>query len=168
MRILSGILLVLAISLPACSQETKSCGGFEGLVGVWVGTGGGAPGQSEGGFTFKHDLQDKIMLRRSFAVYPATKDSPGSRHDDLMVLYDAGAKHRADYWDNEGHTIHYAVVLSSDGCTATFESERSAGEPAFRLTYTFTSPDEVNIGFQIAPPGKDFADYITATAKRKK
>ena len=45
---------------------------------------------------------------------------------------------------------------------------RSATEPAYRLTYTFKSPDEVSIGFQIAPPGKDFGNYITASARRKK
>lgn len=34
-------------------------------------------------------------------------------------------------------------------------------------TGTFVSADEVSLDFLIAPPGKDFAKYITATAKRK-
>ncbi len=169
MRIVSGILLIFAVCLTAVAQQPKSCAGFNGLLGDWIGTGSGSPGEGQGGFTFKLDLQGRIMIRRNFAEYPATKERPAFRHDDLMVLYNdsSGARH-ADYWDNEGHVIRYAVTASNDGCTLTFQSPTSVNYAGYKLTYTFKSPEEVSIGFQIAPPGKDFGDYITASAKRKK
>lgn len=166
MRIVSGIALMLIVCAGAFAQETKKYGGLDTLVGEWVGTGTGAPGEGKGGFTFQRDLQGKVLVRTNFAEYPPTKDRPAYRHDDLMVVYDEGR--HADYWDNESHVIRYAVTASSDGCTVTFESPRSATEAAYRLTYTFKSADEASIGFQIAPPGKDFGNYITASAKRKK
>lgn len=63
--------------------------------------------------------------------------------------------------------IRDATAMSPDRCFVTFESPRTATAAAYRLRYTFKSPDEVNIDFQIAPPGKDFGSYITASAKRK-
>ncbi len=169
MRIVSAIAVMLTLSSFVMAQQPKSCGGIDALVGEWIGAGSGAPGEGKGGFTFQRELQGKLLVRHNFAEYPATKDRPAYRHDDLMVIYENSPKAlRADYWDNEGHVIRYAVTTSDDKCSITFESPRSAADPAYKLTYTFKSPDEVTIGFQIAPPGKDFGNYITASATRKK
>jgi hypothetical protein len=169
MRIVAGILLLFATCLVSVAEPPKACGGFPALIGDWAGTGSGTPGQGQGGFTFHLDLQSRIIVRRSYAEYPATKDQPAYRHDDLMVLYnDADGVRRADYWDNEGHVIRYTLHSSDDECMITFESPKSANEPAYKLVYTFKSPDELEIAFQVAPAGKDFGDYIRASAKRKK
>ena len=165
MRIVAGIVLTFAICVPLVAQQPKSCRGIVGLAGEWVGAGTGAPGEGKGGFTFEQELQGRVLVRRNFAEYPAAKDRPAYRHDDLMVIYDEGR--RADYWDNENHVIRYAVQTSSDGCSITFESPRSTTEAAYKLTYTYKSPDEVSIGFQIAPAGKEFGNYIMASARRK-
>jgi hypothetical protein len=45
------------------------------------------------------------------------------------------------------------------------ESGGPPGEPRYRMTYTSAGPDLIK--FQIAPPGKDFAGYIEATARRE-
>jgi hypothetical protein len=57
------------------------------LMGDWIGEGGGAPGQGSGSFSFKPDLQGKILVRKNRAEYPATKDREAVVHDDLMVVY---------------------------------------------------------------------------------
>ena len=167
MRIVSAFVVILAASISTCAQP-ESCNGFNSLLGDWTGTGAGTPGQGTGGFSFKMDLQGHIMVRRNFAEYPAREGKPASRHHDLMVLYNdpAGGRH-ADYWDSEGHVIRYVVSVAADGCTITFESARSERAPAYKLTYTIHSSDEVAIAFQVAPPGKDFGAYIEASAKRK-
>lgn len=160
---------MLVVCAAASAQQGKVCGGIDALVGEWVGAGTGAPGEGTGGFTFQRELQGKVLVRRNFAEYPAANGRPAYRHDDLMVIYDdAPNTKRADYWDNESHVIRYTVASSPDGCTITFESPRSATEAAYKLVYTFKTPDEVSIGFQIAPPTKDFGKYITGSARRKK
>lgn len=169
MRIVSGIAMVLMFCACAGAQQAKSCGGLDYLIGEWSGVGSGHPGEGTGGFTFERQLQNKVIVRKNFAEYPASEGRPAYRHDDLMVIYEDAAKNRrADYWDNEAHVIRYVVNVSPDGCTITFESPKSATDAAYRLTYTIQSPDTLSIAFQIAPPGKDFGSYINASAKRKR
>jgi len=131
MRIVSAITLVIVICAAAFGQQPKSCGGLDTLIGDWTGVGAGTPGQGERGFTFARELQGKVLVRHNFAQYPATKDRPAYRHDDLMVIYeDASKVRRADYWDNESHVIRYAVAVSPDGCDIVFESPRSPSDAA--------------------------------------
>ena len=137
------------------------------LVGNWAGEGGGEPGQGTGTFSFSPDLQGKILVRKSFAEYPAANGKPASRHDDLLVVYRDEATHalRATYFDSEGHVIQYAVS-SADG-TAVFVSDGATSGPRFRMSYTSTGKDTLKFKFEIAAPGKDFAPYIEAAAHRQ-
>lgn len=140
------------------------------LLGEWVGEGGGGPAQGSGGFTFSSDLQQRILVRRNYANYPATTDRPAYAHEDLMLIYQQpGAPTRAIYFDNEGHVINYAVTFFQDGDIITFLGEIQPSAPRFRFTYTKLGPGSVGIAFEIAPPGKpeEFAPYIRATAQRK-
>jgi hypothetical protein len=141
------------------------------LGGTWTGEGGGEPGSGSGGFSFRLELQGKIIVRRNSATYPATKDSPAMTHEDLMVVYreSAASPLRADYYDSEGHVIRYVVSMSDDGKSAQFLSDPSPSVPRYRLTYTSAGADQVKIRFEIAPPDKPgvFATYIEAKASRK-
>jgi hypothetical protein len=143
---------------------------FKFLVGAWVGEGTGAPGEGTGGFTFSYDLQNTVLARKNYADYPATKDRPAFRHDDLMVVYQEGGKTRAIYFDNEQHVINYAVTVSSDSNSVVFVSDAVPSAPRFRLTNTKAGADKITITFEIAPPGKpeSFTRYIEASARRKK
>lgn len=145
---------------------------LEFLLGEWVGEGGGAPGPSAGGFSFHPDLQRKVLVRKSYAEYPATKDRPAFRHDDLTIVYQQPGtdRLRAVYFDSEGHVIEYAVDISGDRGTVQFLSEPAASSPRFRLTYRRTGDETVAIKFEIAPPGKpdSFSTYIEAGARRKR
>jgi hypothetical protein len=102
------------------------------------------------------ELQGHALMRRSFAEFPATKDRPAFRHDDLTIIYqgESGTAPRATYYDSEGHVIEYAVSVSSDGSRIEWLSAIRPDEPRFRFTYSFTSPTAINVRFEIAPPGQ--------------
>jgi hypothetical protein len=137
------------------------------LLGTWKGGGSGKPGDGAGVATFKSELQGKVIVRTNHADYPAANGRPASTHDDLMVIYaDAGSQLKADYYDNEGHVIRYAVTVSPDG--AVFVSDPSTSAPRFRLTYKPAEAGAVSGQFEIAPPGQPeaFKSYLTWTMKR--
>jgi len=144
---------------------------MQALVGDWVGEGGGQPGQaSAGGFSFAPDLQGAAPVRRNFAEYPASKDRPAFRHDDLTIVSRGthGSPQRATYFDSEGHVIEYTVSASPDGSRIEWVSAPEAGRPRFRSTYIFTSPGALKLRFEIAPPDQPekFSLYIEASAHR--
>ncbi len=158
----------IAVSQPAIPQANWNAWKF--LLGEWVGEGTGSPGEGTGGFTFALDLGNRILVRKNFAEYPATKDRPAFRHDDLMIVYqESGNPTRAEYFDNEGHVIHYVVSFSADSNSVVFVSDASSSEPRYRLTNTKEGDDKILISFEIAPPGKPeaFRQYIKAAARRK-
>jgi hypothetical protein len=166
MRHLLVITTLLLCSLAAGAQDW---GPLQFLVGHWIGEGSTADqGAGTGAFSFTPDLQGKILLRKNFAEYPQANSKPAYRHDDLMIIYHDGPSHdlRAIYFDNEEHIIHYAIKPSGD--SAVFLSEGMQDAPRFRLTYTSAGPDRLKLKFEIAPPGKDFATYIEASAHRDK
>jgi hypothetical protein len=152
-------------------DSTKPWAAFEYLIGHWVGGGQGQPGQGTGEFSFVPDLQSHILVRKSYAAYPATKDRPAYRHDDLMVVYRDSdrAPLRAVYFDSEGHVINYSVTISADRKTIEFVSDASPSSPRYRLTYFIIGGDALMLKFEIAPPGRpdSFSTYIEAKAKRK-
>ena len=80
--------VLLATSLSA--QQSKNAPNWEAfrfLLGDWTGEGTGTPGEATGGFSFSFDLEGKILIRKSRADYPATKDKPAYSHTDLRVIY---------------------------------------------------------------------------------
>jgi hypothetical protein len=138
------------------------------LIGEWEASGAGQPGPGSGRAVFSRELQDRVILRRSYAEYPASGTAASSRHDDLLVVYPTpGGAVRADYYDNEGHVIRYLVTSLAPG-QAAFVSEPVTGEPRYRLSYELT-PDGVLKGeFAIAPPGEPpaFKPYLAWESRR--
>jgi hypothetical protein len=153
-------------ALPLAAADSGPWQPLEFLVGDWRGEGGGGPGQGAGGFSFTWDLQKTVLVRRNYAEYPAQQGRPAARQDDLTVVYREGSALRADYYDNEGHIIRYRVSSPAAG-VAEFLSEAAEVAPRYRLTYRKTGAESVGIQFEVAPPGKPFATYIQATARRK-
>ena len=161
------VAVVLFLAMFACTLHGEDWGPAQFLIGEWTGEGGGQPGTaSAGDFSFTPDLQGAILVRRSFAEYPAANGRPAFRHDDLTVVYrDASRQLKAAYWDNEGHMIPYTVRAAANGVV--FESEAPRSATRYRLTYTNAGTGRVKIRFELAEPGKDFATYVEASARRK-
>ncbi|HYK90036.1 MAG TPA: hypothetical protein VE398_14775 [Acidobacteriota bacterium] len=140
------------------------------LIGDWVGIGSGDPGRGEGAFSFLPDLNNKILVRKSYSEYPPKPgEKVGIRHEDLMIVYpsEEGSTFRADYFDNEGHIIHYEVTFPAKQAAVVFESEQKAAQPRYRLDYEMGANDEVQITFSIAPPGQPYKTYLQGKSKRK-
>jgi len=131
------------------------------LIGTWE-----ALDDSEGSTgkaTFEAALGNRVLLRKSYAHTPASARGPASFHEDLMVIVaDESGGVRADYYDNEGHVIRYAVTSPTPG-TAVFVSDLAAGQPRYRLTYRSVASGNVKGEFAIAPSGSPdgFKAYLT-------
>lgn len=138
------------------------------LIGEWVGEGSGEPGQGEGAFTFLLDLDKNILVRKSFSKYPATNDKPAVNHEDLMIIYPGSNNdsYNAIYFDNEGHVIHYVVGINEKKIV--FTSEKTTGDPVFRLSYSFIDSLTVNIKFEMSQDGDKFFTYVEGKSKKQK
>ena len=138
------------------------------LMGNWEAV--AKPGSAKGGFTFSFDLQNKIMVRRNHAEYPAANGRPASTHDDLMIIYHEGAPSalHAIYFDAEDHVIHYDVQ-TGPGAKVTFVSEVLVNMPRYRLSYDRLPDGMLHGKFEIAPPEKPetFSKYLEWEAERK-
>ena len=160
-----------SVAQTAASANDSAWTALGALLGSWTGEGSGDPGQGTGGFSFASDLQGKILVRKSYADYPATKDRPASSHQDLMVVYQEPDTRlsKAVYLDNEGHVINYTVTLFPDAKSIVFLSELRPSTPRYRLIYIMTGKDRVELTFEIAPPDKpdSFTTYIKAGARRQ-
>ena len=169
-RSVCGVILsvIFAATAVAQTQPKTNWAAWQPFFGMWSATGSGDPGQGKGDFSFGPELQGAVLTRHSYAEYPATKDKPAYRRDDLIVIYsEPGGPTHAEYWDNEGHVIRYGVEVS-DG-KLVFTSDSSQPGPRFRLTYVKTGDDALKMTFEIAPPNdpSKFKTYIEASARRK-
>ena len=135
------------------------------LLGDWTGAAGEKDtplGAGQGAFSFKPELQQKIVVRRNNAQYDS-----GAQHDDLMVIYlDApNDTPRAIYFDTEGHVIHYALSFPSPN-RAVFESDGSQPGPRYRLSY-WIEAGTLNGRFEVAAPSSEYKTYMSWTSKKR-
>ncbi|MGA2822163.1 MAG: hypothetical protein ABSE72_01425 [Bacteroidales bacterium] len=149
-------------------QQNLSWERWNGLIGEWVGEGSGIPGQGGGGFSFKFDLNKKILIRKSHSEYLANKDKSANIHEDLMIVYpdSTGTPCQAIYFDNENHVIHYNITCSVKSIQ--FTSDKKANAPVFRLTYFSIDDSTVNTKFEMSHDGDKFMTYIEGKSKKKK
>jgi hypothetical protein len=148
------------------SQQSDIWSGWKWLAGSWTGEGSGQPGQGGGTFSFNYDLDRNILIRKSHSVYPASGDKPEIIHNDLMIIYPVDKKtYKAIYFDNEGHTINYSVILQNNSITLT--SDKLPGSPVFRLTYTLLKDNLIDTKFEISQDGTNFSTYVEGKSKRQ-
>ena len=167
MKIIQGV-LVLCLLMDFCAAQTStpkiSLDSLRFLIGEWEAIGEGGPGTAKGGFTFAFDLQNKVIVRKNYAEYPASANRPATKHEDLMVIYvdDALNQIRANYFDTEGHQINYKVTSSVDDQNVTFISESLQSQPRYRLSYAKLKDGTLSGRFEIAPPGQPegFKTYL--------
>jgi hypothetical protein len=167
MRIKIALILALSGILSASFGQTNdSWNKWSWLTGDWVGEGTGQPGTGGGTFSFRFDLNNKILVRKSHSEYPASDNKPKVIHDDLMIIYPdlTGNPGKAIYFDNEGHTINYSITYSEKSVVLT--SEKSTNAPIFRLTYTLLENGIVNTKFEMSQDGVKFMVYIEGKSKK--
>jgi hypothetical protein len=140
------------------------------LLGEWTGDGAGEPGKATGAFSFALDLQNKVLVRKNRAEFPAQAGRPAYVHEDLMVIYPGeGQGQKAIYWDTEGHVIHYSVKFSEDKQSLIFLSDTTPAAPRFRLLLTKEADGVIATKFEMASPGKpeDFKTFVEGRVHRQ-
>jgi predicted dehydrogenase len=162
----AALALLLALQRAAAAQA-DAFAPLAFLLGEWEAV--ETPAAERGAFAFRLAVQDHVIIRTNEAVYAATADRPASRHDDLMVIFGENGSLKADYFDNEGHVIRYAVRSPSQG-VVTFVSDPNPREPRYRLTYRGDAAGSVAGSFEVAPPGSPdaFKSYLSWKARRRR
>ena len=164
--ILSAVLFGLYVT--CIGQQNSTWNQWNWLIGDWAGEGSGKPGPGGGTFSFKADLDQKILVRKCHSQYPALGNKPTIIHDDLMVVYPdySGNPVKAIYFDNEGHTINYSITYSDK--TIVLTSDKIGNIPVFRLTYIQLNDESVDTKFEISQDGVKFSSYVEGKSIRIK
>jgi hypothetical protein len=160
------LLLAPAVGL-AADDAADPLGPWAPLLGRWTSDADPKMPGVTGGFSFERDVGGRVLVRRNHADYPAQKDRPAFHHEDLTVVFAESGKVRADYFDNEGHVIHYTVETGPSRIVCV--GDVVAGAARYRFTYQWSRPGQVEILFEIAPPNAPdaFKPYIRASAHRE-
>jgi len=122
-----------------------------------------------GSTTFSHDLDEKIIIRRSraeFAPGPGTEQGPV--HEDLLIIYrqPGESQFRAIYFDNEGHVIRSSVSLPARQPAVVFESEASGRSPTARLVYEAAQDGSILVEFFVTAPGGELTSHVKGIVER--
>ena len=158
--------------LAQAPQNTANADQFSSLAfleGTWdANVQNNAAIQQAGLYTFDRELSGHVMARH------ATND-PGCKaptsfacsHSDLLYVFQEmpGSALKADYFDSEGHVIHYDVTTPTP-TSVVFLSTPGPG-PQFKLSYELSG--KVMTGrFQVHMPGQgDWRTYLEWSGSRK-
>ena len=159
-------IMFVGLLINSYGQQNTTWDKWEWLTGDWIGVGAGQPGKGGGSFSFHAELDNRILVRKSHSEFPAAANKPAVVHDDLMVIYpDSGVNaSKAIYFDNEGHTINYAITYADKSIVLT--SNKAPGVPVFRLTYSLLENNVVNTTFEMSQDGEHFMTYIEGKSSR--
>jgi hypothetical protein len=169
-KIIIIVILLVSCQLMFGQQSNNPWEKWDYLIGEWVGEHNGQPGQGEGKFSFRTDLDGKILVRRSHTVFPATEKKAEIIHDDILIIYHGSgdSNQEAIYFDNEGHTIKYKVSFTEKSIVLTSDIDTKATR--FRFTYSVIDDKSVNASFEMASPKApdDFMIYLSGKAYKVK
>jgi hypothetical protein len=162
LRLFTLAVLVL-LPLQAAAAATLQISAADFLIGEWSAPDTGTGPNKGGTSTIHPDLDAKILLRHDHIAL-----RQGGTLDLMMPIYVIADKLCAEYYDPEGHVIHYASAEIVPHNRIVFVSDSPAAKPAFRLTYERVSADELAVTFAIAAPGKprDFKTYSSGHLTR--
>jgi hypothetical protein len=173
--IASRILLAFSmLSVAACAggqsatTATDPWASLRFLTGTWEAKTGGGTAEAKviGIYSFQLELNDHILARHSSSASCKAPADFNCEHSDLLYLYPEGSAIKANYFDNEGHTIHYDVTTPTP-TTAIFLSDPATPGPQFRLVYE--RKDAILSGkFQMKMPGQaEFKSYLEWSGPKK-
>lgn len=143
------------------------------MIGQWRGQGRGEPGEAEVERSYTPILGGRFIEVRNRSRYAPQTDNPaGEVHEDLgyFSFDDARSRFVLRQFHVEGFVAEYASASDGfDGGSLVMESEAieniGAGWRA-RESYRFSSDDEFEEVFELAPPDEDFALYSRSTLTR--
>jgi len=140
------------------------------LIGTWEAKtqGGSAKAEGTGTYLFQLELRNHILARHSSGEGCKGPADFNCAHSDLLYVYQdaAGAPHKAIYFDNEGHVIHYQVSTPT-ASSVIFLSDPSRPGPQFRLSYTLNG-SIMSGKFQVRMPGQaEFTSYLEWSGAKK-
>lgn len=175
MKLSNVVAVVMLSSLPLLAQAPQSAvsadpfSSIAFLEGTWdANVQNNAAIKLAGRYTFDRELSGHVLARH------ATND-PGCKaptsfdcsHSDLLYVFQEmpGSALKADYFDSEGHVIHYDVTTPTP-TSVVFISSPGPG-PQFKLSYELSG--RVMTGrFQMHMPGQDvWHTYLEWSGSRK-
>jgi|WetSurMetagenome_2_1015567.scaffolds.fasta_scaffold175349_2 hypothetical protein len=126
------------------------------LVGTWEAktSGGSAGAVGSGSYTFRMELKNHVLARRTMGAECKAPTDFNCEHDDALFVFveSPGMRLRAIFFDNEGHVIHYDVSVPRPD-SVIFASESTQPGPAYRLSYELKGK-ELFGKFEIRMPGQ--------------
>jgi len=171
------LLLTIAITALACNAtaQTDPWATVRVFEGKWEGSITGKPGKQFSSREYRFELDGKFLSQRDRSVYePKSPEAkPETREDFGFFSYDANQKKIVwRQFHSEGFVNEYVLdSVSADGKSFEFVTTKIENQPlGFRAkkAYQVVSADEIMETFSLAPPGKDFEVYTTASLKRVK
>ena len=142
---------IMLLSLTCHAQGAIDWSRYKWLMGDWKAQ--SKPGQPSGSFSFSLDLNNNILVRK-------TRMDPPLSHEDMMIIYSEhnGTPLKAIYFDNEQHTINYAIYHFDK--TIIMTSEKVPNMPRYRLTYVLLDPETIKTKFEVSKDGETFTTYM--------
>jgi hypothetical protein len=83
-----------------------------------------------------------------------------------MIVYAdfSGNPSKAIYFDNQGHTINYAISYADKSIVLL--SDKIPNVPTFRLNYTLLNNNIVNTTFEMSQDGVNFIIYVEGKSRK--
>jgi hypothetical protein len=136
----STIAVFLLMAGLACAQAEHRWQPLDFMIGKWK--------AETGSFTLLPELNGQVLVRRNF------NNTPGQKHEDLMIVYSEGGLRAVDF-DTEGHVIHYKLSFPAKDA-AVFDSEGPG--PKYRLSYVL---DGAKLNGKFEVDGKTYLTWTT-------
>ena len=171
------LIITILITLLNFAQEEEGItiwSPLQLLIGTWEGTGEGKFGNSTIEREYKFIMGGTFILGTNTSIYEEQEKNPdGEIHDHWDIFsYD---KRESKYMFRQFHAEDIVNTFSLDSLKASkgelefiTESIENFGEEwRAKEVYKFKSDNEFMEIFYLAPPGKEFTEYIRNTFKRK-
>jgi len=160
---------------PPPQKEADVWAPFHFFVGSWQGQGEGKNGLSKGKQNYQFILHGTFLQVKNEARFdPQEKNLKGEFHEDVgLFSYDRARQcYVFRQFHVEGFVNQYICKkILDEGKTLIFVSERLENLPPeykARLIYKILNPNEFQMTFDLATPGKDYECYQSGAMKRVK
>ena len=162
---------VAAPSTPAPAAPWRPFAEFLPLLGSWSGSAGAGPRIGGCVAHFSTDLAGTVFVERTTTIFPAEEGKPEETFEDVgYVTYDREKrKYVAAYFFSTGVFGTYDVEILPGGTirmTAASLANYDTGARSRRVLAR-RADGTLDLALDVAPPGKDFAPFLSGTLRRK-